>query len=185
MLVVYKKRTIASPRPLSPKFGLLTSSQTSRIIICTEMQCHVDDLLCIGNENEKHVQLTKCDIAITFTFTYHLTVEVAGTPQMNSQWVFSIFLCSPVLSWTWRTPGLLIPWCCLPTSSTVCLVFFPLSLCLGRCFWSDLMNGRHAHTTAICFASLYNGQEVFMWSNCLLDLGTDFLIGNMVFVWDA
>ena len=24
-----------------------------------------------------------------------------------------------------------------------------------------------------------------MWSNCLLDLGEDFLIGNMVFVRDA
>ena len=32
------------------------------------------------------------------------------------------------------------------------------------------------------FASFYNRQEVFVWSNCLLDLGTDFLIGNMVFV---
>ena len=36
-----------------------------------------------------------------------------------------------------------------------------------------------------CSLSLYNGQEVFMWSNCLLDLGTDFLIGNLVSVWDA
>ena len=27
-----------------------------------------------------------------------------------------------------------------------------------------------------------NGQEVFVWSDCLLDLGTDFLDGNMVFV---
>ena len=35
------------------------------------------------------------------------------------------------------------------------------------------------------FASLYDGQEVFVWSDCLLDLGTDFLVGNMVFVWDA
>ena len=32
------------------------------------------------------------------------------------------------------------------------------------------------------FASLYDGQEVFVWSNCLLDLGTDILVGNMVFV---
>ena len=31
------------------------------------------------------------------------------------------------------------------------------------------------------FASLYDGQ-VFVRSNCLLDLGTDFLVGNMVFV---
>ena len=32
------------------------------------------------------------------------------------------------------------------------------------------------------FATLYNGQEVFMWSYCLPDLGADFLIGYMVFV---
>ena len=32
------------------------------------------------------------------------------------------------------------------------------------------------------FASLYDGQEDVMWSNCLLDLGTDFLVGNMVIV---
>ena len=35
------------------------------------------------------------------------------------------------------------------------------------------------------FASLYDGQAVFVWSNCLLGLGTDFLVGNMVFVRDA
>ena len=38
--------------------------------------------------------------------------------------------------------------CCLPTSSSVCLVFFPLSLYLARWFWSDLINGKHDHTTA-------------------------------------
>ena len=32
------------------------------------------------------------------------------------------------------------------------------------------------------FASLYHGQEVFVWSDCLLDLGIDFLIGNVIFV---
>ena len=32
------------------------------------------------------------------------------------------------------------------------------------------------------FASLYDSQEVFMWSDCLLDLGTDFLVGKKVFV---
>ena len=32
------------------------------------------------------------------------------------------------------------------------------------------------------FATLYDSQEVFVWSDCLLDLGTDFLFGNMVFV---
>ena len=35
------------------------------------------------------------------------------------------------------------------------------------------------------FAYHYGGQEVFVWSDCLLDLGTDFLVGNVVFVGDA
>ena len=33
------------------------------------------------------------------------------------------------------------------------------------------------------FASLYDGQGVFVWSDFLLDLGTYFLVGNMVFLW--
>ena len=37
-------------------------------------------------------------------------------------------------------------------------------------------------TLPMQFASLYDGQEVFVWSDSLLDLGTDFLVGNMVFV---
>ena len=32
------------------------------------------------------------------------------------------------------------------------------------------------------FASLDDGQEVFVWSVCRLDLVTDFLVGNMVFL---
>ena len=78
---------------------------------------------------------------------YPLTARVIGAQQMISQPVSSIFLCSPLPSGTWRTLGLSIPCCCLPTSSSVCLVFFPLSLCLARWFWPDLMNGRHDHTT--------------------------------------
>ena len=34
-------------------------------------------------------------------------------------------------------------------------------------------------TIPVQFASLYDRQEVFVWSNCLLDLGTDYLVGNM------
>ena len=40
-------------------------------------------------------------------------------------------------------------------------------------------------TIPLQFASLYEGQEVFVWSDCLLDLGTNFLVGNMVVVRDA
>ena len=32
------------------------------------------------------------------------------------------------------------------------------------------------------FASVYDDQEVFVWSDCLLYLDTDYLVGNMVFV---
>ena len=80
---------------------------------------------------------------------YPLTARVVGAPQMISQPVSSILPCSPRHPWTWRTPGLSIPWCCLPTSSSVCLFFFPLSLCPARWFWRDLMNGRHVHTQSI------------------------------------
>ena len=109
-----------------------------------------------------------------------LTARVVGAPQMISQPVFSVFPCSPLPSGTCRTPGLSSPLCCRPTSSPACLVFFPLSLCLAGWFWPDLINGNM--TIPLQFVSLYNRQEVFVRSNCLLDLGKDFLVGNMVFV---
>ena len=40
-------------------------------------------------------------------------------------------------------------------------------------------------TIPLQFSSLYEGQEVFVWSDCLLDLGTDFLVGSMAFVLDV
>ena len=81
---------------------------------------------------------------------YPQTTRVVGAPQMISQPVSSIFPCSPLPSWTWRTPGLAIPWCCPLTSSFVGLVFFSLSLCFARWLLPDLMNGKHDHTTAVC-----------------------------------
>ena len=38
-------------------------------------------------------------------------------------------------------------------------------------------------TITLQFAFLYGGQEIFVWSDCLP--GTDFPVGNVVFVWDA
>ena len=87
---------------------------------------------------------------IIIIIVYPLSARAVGTPQMISQPVSSIFLSSPLPSGTWRTPGLSIPWCCLPISSSVSLVFFPLSLCLARWFGPELMNGKHDHTTAVC-----------------------------------
>ena len=76
---------------------------------------------------------------------YPLTARVVGgtTDDFTS---FFHFPCSPLPSGTLRTSGLSIPWCSVPTSSSVCLVFFPLSLYLARWFRPDLMNGRHDHT---------------------------------------
>ena len=96
-------------------------------------------------------------IIIIIILIYPLTARVAGAPRMISQPVSSIFPCSPLLFGTWQTPGLSIPWCFLPTSSSVCLVFYPLLLCLARWFWPDLMNGRHDHTTAVCISLWWSG----------------------------
>ena len=64
---------------------------------------------------------------------------------------------APLPNGTCRTRVLSIPWFCRPTSSSVCLVFFFLSLCLARWFWPDLMNGRHDHTTAVCVSLRSSG----------------------------
>ena len=89
--------------------------------------------------------------------------RVVGTLQMILQLVSSIFPCSSLLSGTWRTPGLFIPWCCLHTSSSVCFVFFPLLLCLARWFWPDLMNGKLDHTTAVYISLQWSGGLCVVW----------------------
>ena len=98
-----------------------------------------------------------------FSLTYPLNIQSIRAPKMTSQPVSSIFLCSPLPSGTWRTPGMSIPWCCLPTSFSACLVFFPLSLRLARWFWPDLMNGRHVHTTSVCISLRWSGGHRVVW----------------------
>ena len=66
-------------------------------------------------------------LAVNHHHHHPFTARVVGAPQIILQPVFSIFPCSPLLFGTCRTPGLSIPWCCLPNSSSVCLVIFPLS----------------------------------------------------------
>ena len=102
----------------------------------------------IRKEERFHFENASCDVVIIIINS--LTTRVVGALQMILQPVFSIFPCSPLPSGTCQTPGLSISWCCLHTSSSVCLVFYPLSLCLARQFWPDLMNGKRDHTTALC-----------------------------------
>ena len=68
-------------------------------------------------------------VIIIIIIIYPLNARVVVTPQVISQPVSSIFPYFPLPYETWRTPGLSI------LSSSVCLVFFPLSLCLARWFW--------------------------------------------------
>ena len=90
---------------------------------------------------------------------HHLSLDREGIWGTTNDLTTSFlhFSLSPLPSGTWRTPDLSIPWCCLPTSSSVCVVFFPLSQCLTRWFWPDLMNGRHVHTTAVCVSLRWSG----------------------------
>ena len=111
---------------------------------------------------------------IIIIIIYPLSARIVGASQMISQPVSSIFPCSPLPSVTLRTPGLSIPWCCLPTSSSVSVsaLSSPSFQCalqdgFGHTWWMGNM------TIPLQFASLYNSQEIFMWSDCLLDLGTD------------
>ena len=116
-------------------------------LICT---CRVD-LAKMASEMDvgrRRASRRKDDIIIIII--YALTARVVWAPQMIFQPVSSIFPCSPLLSGTLWTPGLSIPWFCLPTSSSVCLVFFPFSLCLvnllgqpkqciiSTCVWQSL-----------------------------------------------
>ena len=113
-----------------------------------------------------------------------LTARVVGAPQMIFCNQFSPFFpvlhCPLGLAELQACPFpdvvfLPLPLSTLPSSPFLCAVQDGF----GQTWWTGNM------TIPLQFASLYDRQEIFMWSNCLLDLGMDFLVGNMVFVWDV
>ena len=112
-----------------------------------------------------------------------LTTRVVGAPQMILRPVFSIFPCSPLPSGTCELQACPFPNVVFPPLPLSSLTSSPFHCALqdgfGQTWWTGDM------TIPLQFASLYDRQEIFMWSNSLLDLGTDFLFGNMVFVWDV
>ena len=120
---------------------------------------------------------------IIIIITNPSTARVVGAPQVILQPVSSFF---PVLHCplglaelqTCPFPDVVFP--PLPLSTFSSSPFHcALQDGFGQAWWTGDM------TILLQFASLYDHQEVFVWSNCLLDLGTDFLVGNMVFVWDV
>ena len=98
----------------------------------------------------------------TTSFLHFSLFSTALWDLMNSGPVHSLMLSSHLFF-------------CLP-----CLR--PLSLCLENWFCQDLMNGRRGHTTAVCVSLRRSGLRVV---RMLAGLGTDFLVGNMVFVRGA
>ena len=94
--------------------------------------------------------LLKC-FCVYFSLTIFSTVFYSINSPNSSQLSHSV-LPTPFLPyWSFQL------YISLLSSSSVCLVFFTLSLCLARWFWPDLMNGRHDHTTAVCVSLRLSG----------------------------
>ena len=132
------------------------------------------------------VRFSKCASIVNMN---PLTVRVVEAPQMFLQPFFFFFFCSPFFPVLHRPLGLAeLQACPFPE-----VVFPPLSLpalpsspfyCalqdgFGQTWWTGNV------TIPLQFASFCDRQEVFVLFNCLLDLGVDFLVGNMVFVWNV
>ena len=113
-------------------------------------------------------------------FTLAFQMRVIWAPQMVSQQVspfFSVLHCPHGLGKFQACPFHDVVFPPLLLSALSSSPFYCASPDgFGQTWWLGDM------TISLQFASLYDGQEVFVWSNCLLDLGTDFLVSNMVFI---
>ena len=86
----------------------------------------------------------------------HLALNIEGRWGTTDNFVtrfLHLSLFSTAL-WDWANSRPVHSLMLSSTSSSVCLVFFPLSLCLARWFYPDLMNGKHDHTTADCVSKI-------------------------------
>ena len=88
---------------------------------CTTCNQTKDDEKFIPSVTAQYINKQEHDHWTTISIiiiTYPSTARVVGAPQMISHPVSSILPCSPLPSGTWLTR-------CPPTSSSLCLVFFP------------------------------------------------------------
>ena len=113
-------------------------------------------------------------IIIIIIIIYSLTARVVGAQRLISQPVSSIFPCPPLPTVIWWTPGLSIPLCCLFLCLPCLLAPFtvPCKMVLTR---RDERKTWPHHCSLRLFTIC---QEVFLWSDCLLDLGTDVQVGD-------
>ena len=130
-------------------------------------------IMCSLNQQAKERRKISAETTVIIII-YPLTVRVVGAPQMVSHSVSSPFV--PVLHCPLGLGELQV--CPFPDVVSLPLPLSALSSSPFHC----ALQGTGDMTIPLQCASLYDSQEVFVWSDCLLDLGTDFLVGNMVFV---
>ena len=113
-----------------------------------------------GQRRSHPLRLRWVKVLVSSHFIYPLTAKVVGAPQMISQPVFLHF--SMFSTALWDLPNTRpVHFLMLSSHLLLCpLVFVPLSLCLARWFWPDLMNGGHDHTTAVCVSLPRSGLRV-------------------------
>ena len=104
-----------------------------------------------------------------------LNARVVWAPQMIRQPVSSILRCSPLGPAELQAcPFPEVVFLPLPLSASSSSPFHcALQDGFGQTWWTGGMS------IPLQCAFLYGGQEVFVWSDCLLDLGTDFLVCKM------
>ena len=142
--------------------------------ISTKHSCFV--FLTTINATKTKIAWKTCMFIITIINL--LTARVVGAPRMILQ---TSFLHFPLFSTAlWDLPN------SRPVHSLMLSSHLFLCLpCLLPPFTMPCKMVLARQIIPLQFASLYDRQKIFMWSNCLLDLGTDLLVGNMVFVWDV
>ena len=121
-----------------------------------------------------------CLLSLYCIFTYPLTKRVIGAPQMTSKAVFTIVLHCPLGSG--KLQACPFPDVVFPPLFLSALSSSPFHCAVQDGFGQTWCTGDMS--IPLQFTPFFDGQ-VFMWSNCLLDLHADFLVGSTVFVWDV
>ena len=132
---------------------------------CRSCCCEANHILLCGSRFLCRLLVLYCWLRSTTTknmcliSSSYLSLNRWGTTDDFATSFLHFSLFSTAL---WDLPNN-IPCCCLPTSSSV-LSSSPIHCALqdgfGQTWWTENM------TKPLQFASLYDGQEVFLWSDC-------------------
>ena len=141
--------------------------------------------------NIQHDALQICSCTFLIIIIKHLTARIIWAQQLISQPVSSFFFLLFFLSVLHCPLGLAklqagpLPDVVFPPFLLSSLSSSPFHCALQDGFAQTWWTGDISIPLQFAYIPPYDGQEVLMWPNCLLDLGMDFLVGNMIFVWDA